>query len=290
MLADEVVDALLVVPERHLVDVVDVLRRHDGVERQRSEQRDLLADVGRQLGLAAAEQHVRLDADPSQLVDRVLRGLGLELTRVTDVRNQRQVDEEAVAAPDVDGELTDRLEERERLDVADGAADLGDHHVDIVGLGDQLDPVLDLVGDVRDDLNGRAEVVAAALALDDRVVDPAGRDVRGACRVDVGEALVVPEVQVGLGAVLGHEDLAVLVGRHRARIDVDVRIELLQPDAEPARHEQAADRCRGDPLSEGRDDPAGDEDVTRLAHGFRHDEVSRVSLGGGAPGHVRPGR
>ena len=32
-------------------------------------------------------------------------------------------------------------------------------------VGDQLDAVLDLVGDVRDDLDGGAEVVAAALAL-----------------------------------------------------------------------------------------------------------------------------
>jgi hypothetical protein len=45
-----------------------------------------------------------------------------------------------------------------------GAADLGDDDVDVARLGEQLDAVLDLVGDVRDDLHGRAEVVAAALA------------------------------------------------------------------------------------------------------------------------------
>ena len=48
-------------------------------------------------------------------------------------------------------------------------------------LGHQLDAVLDLVGDVRDHLDGAAEVVAAALAPDHRVVDrPVG---------DVGAAL-----------------------------------------------------------------------------------------------------
>ena len=134
------------------------------------------------------------------------------------------------------------------------------------------------------------EVVAAALALDDGVVDPAGGDVRGARGVDVGEALVVAEVEVRLGAVLGHEDLAVLVGRHRAGIDVDVRVELLEADAEPAGDEQSPDRRGGDPLSEGRDDSAGDEDVTRLARGVRHDEVSRMSLGGEVRGCSRPAR
>ena len=138
---------------------------------------------------------------------------------------------------DVDGELADRLEERQRLDVADGAADLGDHEVDVARLGDQGDALLDLVGDVGHDLDGAAEVVAAALAADDRVVDPAGSYVRGAARVRVGEALVVAEVEVGLGSVLGDEHLAVLVGGHRAGIDVDVGVELLQPHGQAPRHE-----------------------------------------------------
>jgi hypothetical protein len=44
------------------------------------------------------------------------------------------------------------LQERQRLDVADGAADFGDDHVDVIGsLGAHA--VLDLVGDVRDDLH-----------------------------------------------------------------------------------------------------------------------------------------
>ena len=38
--------------------------------------------------------------------------------------------------PSVDVELADRLEERQRLDVADRAADLGDHDVDALRLGD----------------------------------------------------------------------------------------------------------------------------------------------------------
>jgi len=142
------------------------------------------------------------------------------------------------------------LQERQRLDVADRAADLGDDEVDVVGLADQLDAVLDLVGDVRDDLDRAAQVVAAALATDDRVVDAARGDVRRARGVGVRVALVVAEVEVGLRAVLGDEDLAVLVGRHRAGIDVDVGVELLEADGEALRDQQTADRGGGDPLAE----------------------------------------
>jgi hypothetical protein len=103
---------------------------------------------------------------------------------------------------------------------------------------------------VRNHLDGAAEVVAAALAPDHRVVDRAGRYVRLAGRVDVREALVVPEVQIGLRAVLGHEDLAVLERAHRARVDVDVRVELLERHAHAARDEKPADRRRRDALAE----------------------------------------
>ena len=58
--------------------------------------------------------------------------------------------------------LADGFEKRQRLDIADGAADLHDHHVHI--RGHLAHGGLDFVGDVRDHLHGLAEVIAAALA------------------------------------------------------------------------------------------------------------------------------
>ena len=171
----------------------------------------------------------------------MLGGLGLELTGVPDPGHEREVHEDAAVAAELGLELADRLEERQRLDVADGAADLGDHEVEVLRLGDQLHALLDLVGHVRDHLHGAAEEVAAALLADHRVVDGARGHVGRAGRVLVGEALVVAEVEVGLGAVLGDEHLAVLERTHRARVDVDVRVELLDLDPLAAAHEEAAD-------------------------------------------------
>ena len=99
------------------------------------------------------------------------------------------------------------------------------------GAAHRQDPVLDLVGDVRDHLHGVAEVVAAPLLGDHRGVDLAGGDVGLGRQVGVEEALVVADVEVGLGAVVGDEDLAVLERVHRAGVDVEVRVELLHGDA-----------------------------------------------------------
>ncbi len=59
---------------------------------------------------------------------------------------------EDVVPADLVTDLADRLQERQGLDVADRAADLGDDDVHLVG-GHPADAVLDLVGDVRDDLH-----------------------------------------------------------------------------------------------------------------------------------------
>ena len=235
-----------------------------------------------------SERHddgVGLDAPGPQLGDRVLRGLGLLLPRRADERHEGDVQVADVVAADVEAELPDRLEEREDLDVADGAADLGDHDVDLVG-GEPADAALDLVGDVRDHLHGLAEVVAAALGVEHRRVDRAGRGVGVAGQALVDEPLVVAEVEVGLAAVVGDEHLAVLEGVHGARVDVDVRVELLHRDPEATGLQEAAQRGCGDPLAERRSDATRDEDV--LGHGSRTLPDRRVAAPGVIPRAGRP--
>ena len=50
-----------------------------------------------------------------------------------DVRHQRQVDVADVVAAELDAHLADRLEERQRFDVADRAADLDDRDFGVAG-------------------------------------------------------------------------------------------------------------------------------------------------------------
>ena len=158
-------------------------------------------------------------------------------------------------------ELADRLEERQAFDVADGAADLDQDEVDaVIALEDE---VLDGVGDVRDDLDGGAEIVAAPLLGQDLLIDAAGGDVVLPARRAAGEALVMAEVEIGLRSVVGDEHLAVLVGRHRPRIDVEIGVELAQAHLVTARLQQRAERRRCETLAEGGDHAAGDEYVPR---------------------------
>jgi hypothetical protein len=66
----------------------------------------------------------------------------------------------------------------------------------------------------------------------------------------IEEPFVMTEVEVGFRSVVQDEDLAVLEGVHRARIDVDVGIQLLDDDLRTAGFEEAAEGGGGDALAE----------------------------------------
>ncbi len=242
VLEDEGVEALVGETEGNFVDGRDGGGADDGALFDVAEGGDFLLHLAAQRAVGAAEQDVGLDADGEQLLDGVLRGLGLELLRGGDVGDQREVDEECVFAAEFLAHLADGFEERQRFDVADGAADFDDGDVSAVGR-DLAHGVFDFVGDVRDDLDGFAEVVAAALFEDDLLVDAAGGEVVVARERRVGKALVVAQVEIGFGAVVGDKDFAVLEGRHGAGVDVQVRVELHHVDAQAAALKQAADGC-----------------------------------------------
>jgi hypothetical protein len=121
-------------------------------------------------------------------------------------------------------ELADGLQKRQALDVADRAAHFGNHEVGVLLAPHPADMLLDLVRDMRDDLYRRAQVVAPTLLVDDRLVDAPCCEVRVARAVHIQKPLVVPQVQVGLCAVVGDEHLAMLVRVHRARVDINVGI------------------------------------------------------------------
>ncbi len=176
-------------------------------------------------------------------------------------RQQRQMNVDGVFARQIVLDLADRLEERQALDVADGAADLAQHEVELVIAVE--DEILDRVGDVRDHLDGGAEIIAAPLLGQDVLIDAPGGDVVGLGGGTPGKALVMAEVEVGLGAVVGHEHFAVLVRRHRSGIEIEIGIELAKPDLVAAGLQQGAERRRSQTLSERRNHAAGDEDIPR---------------------------
>ncbi|GAB3149296.1 hypothetical protein GCM10027258_45530 [Amycolatopsis stemonae] len=71
----------------------------------------------------------------------------------------------------------------------------------------------------------------------------------------------MPDVEVGLGAVVGDEHLTVLERVHRPGVDVEVRIELLHRDAKPARGKELTEAGSRESLTQRGGDAPGDKNV-----------------------------
>ena len=130
-LEHELVEALLAQAQGHGVEVRDVLGGDHGALVEVGEERDLGTQLARAAGSRSGDDDVGRDTDAAQLVDGVLGGLRLELARGLDHRHEGDVQVEHVVAAELGSQLPDRLEERQALDVADRAADLDEHDVDV---------------------------------------------------------------------------------------------------------------------------------------------------------------
>ena len=88
-----------------------------------------------------------------------------------------------------------------------------------------------------DDLNGSAEIVAAAFTLKNLFVNPAGGEIVFLRHGGATEAFIVTEVKISLCTVFGYKHFTVLKRTHGTRIHIDIRIQFQQGNFETARFE-----------------------------------------------------
>ena len=153
-----------------------------------------------------------------------------------------------MAARQFVAQLADGLEKRQPLDVADGSADFNQDEIRAFVAAEN--EFLDGVGDVRHHLHRAAQIVAAPLRREHVLIDAPRGDVVVPPGRNAGEAFVMAEIEIGLSAVVGYEHLPVLVGAHRAWIDIEIRVELAQPNRKAPRLQQRAKRRRCQALAQ----------------------------------------
>src|SRR5438874_12828643 len=96
----------------------------------------------------------------------MLRWFRLQLAGCSNERNERRMNKQGILAPFFVAHLANRFEERQRFDVADGAANLNDHNVGFAIGGDSADRIFDFVGDMWNYLNRLTKIIAAPLFFD----------------------------------------------------------------------------------------------------------------------------
>ena len=229
-----------------------------------AEQGDLPPHVLGDGPIGAAHQHVRLDAHAEKLLDGVLGRLALQLSAARDGHDQRHVDIQHIVPALFRRHLPDSLQKRLALDVAHRAADLRDDHIGL-SVVHGVDAALDLVGDVGDDLHRAPQIAALPLAVQHRPEHLAGGHGGIAVQRLVHKPLIVSQIQIRLGAVVGDEHLAVLIGAHGARVHVEIGVELLVAHPQAALLQQPSQRRRADALAQAGHHAAGHKNVLHPA-------------------------
>ena len=203
---------------RHRIDRGRVQRRDDSVGADVAELRDLPAFAIRYRMLATAKQDIGFDTQCRQFANRMLRRFGFQFAGGGDVGDQRHMDTQRLQRLQIVAQLADGFHERQGFDIADGTAYFAQHEIEIVRIG--LRERLDGVGHMRDDLDRRAEIIAASFARDDVAIHSPARHIVALPRANAREPLVMPQVQIGFGAVIGDIDFTMLIRAHGSGIDV----------------------------------------------------------------------
>ena len=174
----------------------------------------------------AEHQYVGLYAEFLEFLHRMLCGLGLKLLGGGYERNIGQMDNQAVA-PELPTQLPYGFKKRQRFYVAHNTADFCDYEIKFAGVAKLFDITFDFVGYVRHNLHCFPQIVATAFFVDYALVDSPRGHVVGSCCADIGEALIVPQVEVGFVAVDCHVAFSVFIGVECAWVNVDVGVEFL---------------------------------------------------------------
>jgi len=183
------------------------------------------------------------------------------------------MDEQAVAGAEFMMVLADRLQIGLRFNVASRPADLRDRNIRLIILN-FADRTLDLVRDMRNDLNGLAQIPPRPFTRDHAAVNASSRVIAVLIARYPGKPLVMAEVQIGLPSVFGDIHLSMLVRRHRSWIDIQIGVQFLHADAVSALLEQQANRGRRQTLTERRHDTARHKDML-TTHGSLLWEMNR---------------
>ena len=168
---DQLIELIVHQAEGNLVNgkVLVFLLNH-GIDGNIAKQGNFLTVRPLECTFSTADQNIRLDANFTQLTDRMLCRFGLELPSRLEIGDKRQVDVKAILFFHIERKLTDCFEKRLAFDVTDSATDLRNHHIRVV-VRQLRNNTFNLVRNMRNDLYRLSKKFTAPFLIDNRLVD-----------------------------------------------------------------------------------------------------------------------
>ena len=169
------------------------------------------------------------------------------------------MDQDCIVRTNFVHELADGLQEWLALDITNRTTDFDDGNLSISGGVVAVKTTLDLIGNVGNYLYSAATVIATTLLRQNSPVNLTCGYIGIFSQTFINETLVVAKIQISFRTVIGNEHFAVLIRTHRAGVNIDIRIKLLNGDLIASGFQQATQRSRSDSLTQTGHNAAGDE-------------------------------
>ena len=132
----------------------------------------------------------------------MLGRFGFELLGGSNVGQPGHMDKKGILTSHLITQLAQCFQKWLRLDIAYRAANLKNDYFRPGFFSHQSDATLDLVSDVRDDLDSATQVVTMALLADHLSINLSRGEVTETAQADIHKAFVVTQIQVRFGSVI----------------------------------------------------------------------------------------
>ena len=134
------------------------------------------------------------------------------------------MNEQAILSAYFQGHLTNGFDKRLALNITDGSTDFGNHYICIGFLSPHVDKMLNLIGNMRNDLNRLAKILALTLTIQNIPVNLTTGKIGVLIQILINKTLIMSQVQIRLRTVIGNENFSVLIWAHGSRVNVHVWI------------------------------------------------------------------
>ena len=173
---NDLVHFLLLKHHRHGIENIAIVVFNNAILTNIAKQRDFSLDFLCKRMFCSAHDNIRLDTDRQHFLNRVLGRLAFQFVRSGKIRHKSYMDEHAILSAIIARKLTDSLQKRLALDIADCSADF--HKANICArILITTDIFLDFVGNVRNDLNCLSAVNALSLVRNNLPVNSARSEI-----------------------------------------------------------------------------------------------------------------
>ena len=191
----------------------------------------------------------------------MLSRLGLKFPSSSKIRYQGQVYGTDAVFRKLPLELAYGLNKGLGLHISYSSTHLGNDYVVFSGLAEKKHSAFDFIRDMRYNLHCPAKVCTLSLLGNHGVIDFSCSHIVRLRGMDAQKALVMTEIKVGLSAILRYITFTVLVWIESSRVNVNIRIELLNSHPKSPGLKKFGERCCDYAFPQGRSNTSCYENI-----------------------------